>query len=62
MKMLMVQVFGGYCFHNLLENLHQCLVLFLAITTPLFPTHRFVFKKHDLSSWSLFEWWILVWR
>ena len=46
------------CGEYLPKHLHQHLVLFLAITTPLFPTHRFAFKKHDLSSWSLFEWWI----
>ena len=52
------------CGEYLPKHLHQHLVLFLAITTPLFPTPRFAFKKHDLSSWSLFEfeWWILVWR
>ena len=40
MKMLMVQVFGGYRFHNLLENLpkhlHQCLVLFFCDHLDLF--------------------------
>ena len=39
-KMSMVQVFGGYCFHNFLESLskhlHQCLVLLFVNTTILF--------------------------
>ena len=36
---LMVQLFGGYCFHNFLEgvskHLHQCLVLLIVSTTIL---------------------------
>ena len=37
---LMVQIFGGYCFHNFLErvpkHLHQCLVLLFVNPTILF--------------------------
>ena len=53
---LMVQVFGGYCFHNFLESvskhLHQCLVL-LCVNTTIY--------SYTLGR-SLFESRILVWN
>ena len=54
---LMVQLFGGYCFHNFLESvskhLRQCLVLLFVNTT--------IYCSYTLGP-SLFESRILVWK
>ena len=55
---LMVPLFGGYCFHNLLErvskHLHQCLVLLFVNT--------YIYIYSYILGRSLFESRILVWK